>query len=50
MDRRSIDTDQATTISFLDSGGHGHAVLILHGLASSAAEFVETATRRCGRG
>lgn len=41
--RRALQTDDATMISFLDSGGSGSEVVILHGLAGSAAEFIPTA-------
>lgn len=34
-----IDVGSSVQISYFDSGGDGHAVVILHGLAGSAREF-----------
>ena len=47
--RRSLQTDNSTTISYLDSDGPGPAVLFLHGLAGSATEFLPTAQALPGR-
>lgn len=43
LERWSLRTDDSTSISFLDSGGPGPEVVILHGLAGSSTEFVQTA-------
>jgi len=42
MERRRVDSSDVR-ISFLDSGGTGPPVVILHGLAGSATEFIATA-------
>lgn len=38
-----IDVGSSVQINYFDSGGDGHAVVILHGLAGSAREFFPTA-------
>ncbi|KGJ72165.1 alpha/beta hydrolase [Cryobacterium roopkundense] len=42
LSRRAVDSE-GVTISYLDSGGPGPTVVILHGLAGSAVEFIPTA-------
>ena len=41
--RRSFTGCDGTRISFVDSGGTGSPVAIMHALAASATEFVPTA-------
>ncbi|MCK0118536.1 alpha/beta hydrolase [Isoptericola sp. S6320L] len=43
MVRRTISTDDGTTISYLDQPGPGVPVVLLHGLAGSSTELVATA-------
>ncbi|PTL72402.1 alpha/beta hydrolase [Rathayibacter caricis DSM 15933] len=43
LERRALVAPDGTRLSFLDSGGTGRLVVILHGLAGSAEEFAPTA-------
>jgi len=43
LERRALVAPDGTRLSVLDSGGDGRPVVILHGLAGSAAEFAPTA-------
>jgi pimeloyl-ACP methyl ester carboxylesterase len=42
--RSSFTTIDGVTLTYFDTGGQGEPVVVLHGLAGSALEFVDTAT------
>ena len=47
--RSTIDSN-GTTISYLDFGGVGQLIVLLHGLAGSGSEWTDTAIALTGRG
>lgn len=47
--RSTIDS-KGTAISYLDFGGMGQLIVLLHGLAGGASEWAETAIALTGRG
>src|SRR5438132_2122151 len=47
--RSTIDS-KGTTISYLDFGGVGQLIVLLHGLAGGASEWTDTAIALTGRG
>jgi len=47
---RSATDSNGTTISYLDFGGVGQLIVLLHGLAGQGSEWTETAISLTGRG